>query len=194
MRRDSVDLRQALQRAASRQGGHFTARDARSAGYSHQAQKYHHDRGVWERVARGVYRFVEWPDAEHPDLIVRYLASGRRAVASHQTALAVHGVGDFMPERIHMTVPATFRGRVPSTILHHRDLQPDEVELREGFALTVPARALVDVAGEVDADQLQQAVAEALSAGLVTRSELATRGAQSIPASATIEHVLASSP
>ena len=40
--------------------GYFTAAQAREAGYSYQAQKYHADRGNWERVRRGLCWLSCW--------------------------------------------------------------------------------------------------------------------------------------
>jgi hypothetical protein len=54
--------------------------------------------------------------------------------------------------------------------------RPDEEEVatvwREGLRLTAPARTLVDVAGEIQPEQLEMAVRQALDRGLLTAREL----------------------
>ena len=60
MLRDRTDTRATLWRIASGQRGYFTAAQAREAGYSYQAQRYHAQRGNWTLVDRGIYRFREF--------------------------------------------------------------------------------------------------------------------------------------
>ena len=54
--------------------------------------------------------------------------------------------------------------------------RPDEGEIvtvwREGLPLTAPARTLVDVAGEIQPEQLEMAVWQALGRGLLTARRL----------------------
>ncbi len=105
MRRDRQDLRRQLAAVASAQSGYFTAKQALGVGYSYQAQKYHADRGNWQRVDRGVFRLPEWPVGRHDGLVRWSLWSRGKAVVSHETALAVFDVGDFNPSLVHLTVP-----------------------------------------------------------------------------------------
>jgi hypothetical protein len=53
---------------------------------------------------------------------------------------------------------------------------PDEEEVdtvwREGLPLTAPARTLIDVAGEIQPEQLEMAMRQALGRGLLTAREL----------------------
>ncbi len=168
--RDRLDLRRRLIALAASQSGYFTAAQALAAGYSYAGQRYHAHRGNWLRVDRGIYRLPEWPATAHEDLVRWSLWSRGRAVASHDTALSVHELGDVNPARVHLTVPPSFRQRDEAVVLHTGRLAAEEVEEHDGFRVTTPLRSLLDVAaGELDLDQLTRAVDDALRRGMVTR-------------------------
>ncbi|MBW3578788.1 MAG: type IV toxin-antitoxin system AbiEi family antitoxin domain-containing protein [Actinobacteria bacterium] len=192
---DRRDLRRQLLALAARQSGYFTAAQAKEIGYSYQAQKYHVDAGNWRRIARGLFRLPEWPVGDHDDLVRWSLWSKERAVVSHETALAVHDLGDVNPRAIHLTVPDSFGQEPPSHIvLHRNELDTDDVEGFEGFRVTTPLRSLFDVAGsETPQETVDKAVADALRAGVVSRRQLLRRADEFGPAAALeIERALAS--
>lgn len=168
--------RDRLWRIASRQRGYFTAAQAATAGFSHQAQHHHVRQQNWLRVERGIYRFREYLDlpGEATDHLVRWtLWSRDRAVASHTTALAVHDLGTANPSEVHLTVPPDFRRKEPAVVLHRATLEDTEIEQHEGFRVTTPVRAITECASDgVDQDILTSAVAEALDRGLLTRRRL----------------------
>ncbi len=174
---DRQDLRRRLAALAGEQSGYFTAAQALSVGYSYSAQKFHADRGNWLRVDRGLFRLPEWPVGEHEDLIRWSLWSGGRAVVSHETALAVHDLGDANPAAIHLTVPQHFRSRPPDGIrLHRGDLPEDDIWLYEGCGITTPVRTLLDVAaGTLDLDQLGYAMQQACESTPTIRDALVAR-------------------
>ena len=167
------DLRRAIHAAAFQQAGYFTAAQALEVGYSYQAQKYHADSGNWVRVDRAIFRLPEWP-TDPEDVFVRWtLWSDGRAVVSHDSALAVHGLSDVDPVKVHVTVPPGFGALDDLVALHLAELADDEREVRRGWAVTTPLRTLVDAAGsELSQEQVDRAVAEALRRGLTTRRRL----------------------
>ncbi len=192
---DRRDLRRQVLALAARQSGYFTAAQAKEIGYSYQAQKYHVDAGNWRRIDRGLFRLPEWPVGDHDDLVRWSLWSKERAVVSHETALAVHDLGDVNPRAIHLTVPVSFGQEPPSHIvLHLNELDTDDVEAFEGFRVTTPLRSLFDVAGsETTQETVDKAVADALRAGVVSRRQLLRRADEFGPAAALeIERALAS--
>ena len=170
MRSPRQDLRHAIHTVAFQQAGYFTAAQALEAGYSYQAQKYHADAGNWARVDRGIFRLPEWP-AEPDDVFVRWtLWSDRRGVVSHDSALAVHGLSDVDPVRVHLTVPQGFGAQDEMVVLHVGEVAEDELETRQGWSVTSPLRTLVDTASsEASQEQVDRAVADALRLGLITR-------------------------
>jgi len=188
-RRDPQQNRRALVAVASTQSGCFTASQALSAGYSHQSQRYHLQRGNWLRVNRGIFRLPEWPVGEYEDLVTWTLWSRNRAVVSHQTALAVHDLGDVMPARISLTVPPGFRAKAPGVILHTSAVPKNDIEQRQGFSVTTPLRSILDAAAaHIEIDQLARVISDALERGLVTRLTLRSRADEfGAPAALAVE-------
>jgi len=173
---DRRNLRRALFALASTQGGHFTAAQAREVGYSHQAQAHHVHAGNWHRVGRGLFQLAEWVPGQHDDLARWTLWSAGRGIVSHETALAVHAIGELESARIHLTVPPGFRKRDDAVRLHVANLPATDVVEHAGFRVTTAVRSLIDVAGGgVDEDQLARAIEDARARGLVTVRQLRGR-------------------
>lgn len=164
---------------AYQQGGYFTAKQARGAGYGYSHLDYHETAGNFVRVGHGLYRLPWVPYAEQDDLIRLSLWSRNQqdlpqAVASHQTALVLHGLSELLPGEIHLTVPLKFRKPAPQgCVLHKAQLETSEIEDWAGFRVTNPLRTLLDVAVTgISLEQLIKAVEEALVRGLVRRKRL----------------------
>lgn len=165
---------------ASSQAGYFTAKQAAEFGYQYPHLDYHVRAGNFERAGHGVYRLPEIPLAAHDDLVrIAFWSRDRsdepQAVASHQTALAVHELSDLLPTKIHVTVPRTFR-KPPGKglVLHRASLESSDIEVRDGFSVTTPLRTLLDVAADptIAAEHVRRAAREALGRGLVRRAKL----------------------
>ncbi len=165
---------------ADQQAGYFTARQALEAGYDYPLQHYHRERGHWIQVGHGLFRLNRYPEGENEDLVRLYLWSRDRegkpqAVVSHETALRLYDLSDLMPEKVHLSVPRSFRKRSPKgVILHKLDLAEGDVEVRNGFRVTTPLKTILDVARsrEVSPEHLESAVREAVVRGLVRRKRL----------------------
>lgn len=174
--RDRIDLRRRLIDIAAAQSGYFTAGQAREAGYSYCAQRYHVNRGNWQQVDRALFRLPEWPAGPNEHLVRWALWSKGRAVVSHETALAVHDLGDVNPARIHLTVPPGFRQQTHGVIVHRGELPLGDVWEQEGYRITTPLRSVLDVAaGHLEVDQLATVIADALHKGAFTRRMLLER-------------------
>jgi predicted transcriptional regulator of viral defense system len=171
-----------LYRFAEEQGGFFTARQARDAGYADNTHPYHVKAGNWIRERRAIYRLTRFPLPTRPDLMLWQLWSHNRAgepqgTFSHATALTLHELSDAMPRRLDMTVPPGFQrmAAIPAVLnLHRARLGDDEVETIDGVRVTTPLRTLVDVIddGILAVDLQLQAVHEAVRRGRVTRRQL----------------------
>lgn len=170
---DRRDLRRQLFELAAQQGGYFTAAQAKSLGYSHQAQAHHVGAGNWWRVDRGLFRLVEWVPGIHDELARWTLWSRGRAIVSHESAMAVYGIGEFESRYVHLTVPPGFTMRDEAVALHYAELPTDDVVARSGYRVTTPLRTLIDIAANAaDEDQLARAIGDARRAGLVTTRRL----------------------
>jgi predicted transcriptional regulator of viral defense system len=188
-----------LFQSAQGQGGFFTTRQAREAGYGDNVHPYHVRSGNWVRERRGVYRLTLFPLPVRPDLILWQLWShNRRGEAqgtfSHATALTLHELSDAMPSKLDMTVPPNFQrmAAIPEVLrLHRARLGERDVETIDGVRVTTPLRTLIDVIADgAIAPELQvQAVDQAIRRGLVMRRQLEAAKA-SVRARQRIERVL----
>ncbi len=180
-----------LYEIAEAQLGLFTTKQAKACGYAENTHPYHVRRGHWLRERRGIYRLALFPASNEEQLVLWSLWSANRdeqpqGVFSHATALSIHDISDAAPDKLHLTVPRTFRRfhEPPAIlILHKADLAEEEIEARRGYAVTTPLRTLRDVAADqANTDELiTQAVRDALRAGLVSRTAL-KKGISSFPA------------
>lgn len=179
MRANPAENEQKLFLVADGQGGYFTAKQGRSAGYYNRLQCYHTEKGHWLAVDRGVYRLRNYPDSEREDLIRWSLWSCDRkgnpqAVFSHHTAMAFHQLGDIMPAKIHFTVPPKFRKKNSGgCVVHRATLLPEDIERHNGFFVTTPFRTLFDAYMHgFEPDQLQKAVIDAYKKGFIPDSKI----------------------
>jgi len=183
---DRRELRRRLFNLAAEQAGYFTAAQAKEIGYSYQAQAHHVSAGNWLRIDRGLFRLAEWIPDPHDDLARWTLWSKGRGVVSHETALSVHGIGEFESAQVHLTVPTDFTMRDEDLALHHAGLPDTDVVERTGFRVTTAVRSLIDVATSApDEEQLARAIADARQNGLLTIRALRTR-AEAVDARAAL--------
>jgi len=178
---DSRDNAQRLFDIAVGQGGLFTARQAREAGYYYRLQTYHRQVGTWMSEGRGIFRLRNYPyEHPHEDLIKWSLWSHDRKgvpqiVFSDLTALAYYNLGDFNPAKLHVTVPASFRKRFPEGFVVRRGMvMPGDYRENSGFRVTTPRRTCIDAlqANAYDDDHLYRALVDAVSRGLVGIDDL----------------------
>ena len=173
----SQDLRRQLHGLAFQQAGYFSAAQALERGYSYQAQKYHVDHGNWLRVDRGIFRLPGWPTSTEDALARWVLWSAGRGVVSHDSALAVHGLSDANPARVHLTVPEAFRASHDAVRLHRGTVAEIDMEDRGAWRVTTAERTLEDVAETSSQETIDAAVADALERDLTTRRRLLRRAA-----------------
>ncbi len=142
--------REKLRAIARQQAGYFTAAQASEAGYPDSLHIYHTREGHWEKAQRGIYRLVDIPQPDWPELVVWSLWSRDRTgnpqlVYSHETAEQIHGLKPRTGGKLHATVPRTFRKNcaIPKElILHKADLAPDTVEQHPGYRVVALARSV----------------------------------------------------
>lgn len=162
---------------ASGQHGYFTAQQAVTARFNREALRHHAATGRFIRIRRGLYRLRDYPSSPHEDLMATLLSLGPDAVISHDSALALLGLGTIIPNSIHVTVPRNRRyARHRPDVTIHTTIHPvtrTERTEREGIPVTTPARTIVDVAAtNIAPDQVEMAVEQALNRALTTRDEL----------------------
>jgi predicted transcriptional regulator of viral defense system len=178
---DHPDLR-GLETTAYQQHGYFTTDQARERGISTQLLSHYVRRSRFERVRRGLYRLPGFPRPEDDEMREKWMAVGaEKAILSHQSALALLDLSDNIPNAVHLLLRRRYRGlRRPAGVVIHTRPDVEEVDTvwREGLPLTAPARTLIDVAGELQPEQLEMAVRQALGRGLLTGRELEEEAAR----------------
>jgi predicted transcriptional regulator of viral defense system len=171
-----------LEAEAYQQSGYFNARQARAHSVSRQLLEHHRRRGRFKRVRRGLYRVQGFPTVEHDDIREAWMAVGiADALLSHKSALALLDLSDNISNATHILVPRRHRGlRPPAGVIIHT--RPDSEHIttvwRDGLPLTAPARTLLDVADQLQPEQLSMAVRQALRRGLLTAIQLKTEAAR----------------
>jgi predicted transcriptional regulator of viral defense system len=169
---------QSLYDTAAAQAGLFTTRQAAAAGYSDPLLAHYQKVGRIARIRRGIYRLVQFPSGDQEDLVTAWLWTDSMGVVSHQTALSLQGLSDLMPNRIHLTLPSAWqkrRLRIPKGLeLHYADVPSEDRAWNGAVPVTSTPRTLNDCArAGLSPDVLRQATKQALTRGLVTKTELA---------------------
>jgi predicted transcriptional regulator of viral defense system len=166
-----------LYETAAAQAGLFSSAQAAEAGYSRPLLQHHVHSGRVLRLRRGVYRLVHFPAGEHEELVELWLWTERAGVASHQTALALHGLSDALPALLHFTLPPDWkkrRLRVPEGLqLHHSEVTAKERTWVGPVPVTSVARTLNDCArSDFSPELLGQGARQAIRRGLVQQRQL----------------------
>lgn len=168
---------EALFVVASAQAGCFTTSQAAAQGFSSALLSHHVRSGRFVRVARGLYRFRDYPAQPGDEIVAAWLRQAPDAVVSHESALEVLDLADTIADRVHLTVPRSRRRLVPQggVVIHTttHPLGPTDTVSRRGMRVTAPARTIADVAASgVAPDQVTAAVHTALARGVTTPSLL----------------------
>jgi hypothetical protein len=184
--RSRNDASHCLQTVAEAQAGFFTAKQAKSFGFSESSHTYHVREGHWAREYRGIFRLTSLPAVLRPELVRGHLWSMDRAgraqgVYSHSTALGLYVTPDAttadVPPALEMTVPKGFRrmGPTPEGLrLHYADLAESDIAARKGYRLTTPLRTILDLAtaDTVPREELSKALLGIVERGLITREQV----------------------
>jgi len=168
---------------AVNQEGYFTAKQAKLAGFTDSTHPYHVKNGDWVREWRGIYRLNNFPQiGTRPELIMWQLWSRDRneepqGVFSHETALDIYNLGDEMPDKLHVTVPKSFRKtqETPRVLkLHFADLKQSDFLFKNGIRVTTILRTVGDLieADTLTKQTLKAVLREAFRNGQILRSDI----------------------
>lgn len=172
---------------AADQHGYFTAGQARDWGVQPNTLVMMARRSTLERLSHGVYRLARFPVSPLGQYVEATLwpGGGIRGVVSHQSALALYGVSDVSPRRIHVSVPRRFRTHreVPNhLVLHREDVPGTDLDVVEGIPVTTLERAIRDCARmHLGAELLGQAIDEGEEKGYLTGATAAQLRAELLP-------------
>lgn len=139
--------------------------------------------GRWIRVCPGLYRLAGVPVTWKQRALAACLVAGPGAVLSHRSAAVLWGISGFRPGSLEITVPP---GRSNRNALARVHRSPVKGVRRDRVPVTRVARTVVDLAGVVGGDVLEEAVDDVLCRRLCRLDELAApagrRGSKSLRA------------
>jgi hypothetical protein len=162
----NADARE-LRRRFREQHSLITRSQLRLLGVSWDEERRQLERGEWELISPTVLRLAGARWTPEQDLMAACLAGGPTAVASHESAAWLWGIGP-QPERHAITLGRAASGRVQGARIHRPKDYPEHVLVRHGIPLTNPLRTLVDLGSVVSGDRLHEALDRALASRLVT--------------------------
>ncbi|MBO0769737.1 MAG: hypothetical protein J2O48_13725 [Solirubrobacterales bacterium] len=157
---------------AGAQQGRVARRQLFSAGLSRDHIHGRIHKGVLIMVHRGVYAYGHATDGPHSEDIAALLTRGPQAlICSHRAAglWKIRG----MPSGVDVLVPGAEGGGRRKGIRIHRGYGPIERDFVDGVPVVTPARALLEIAADLSARDLERALDEAFSLGRVNRDDVA---------------------
>ena len=161
---------QLLAALASTQYGSFSRAQALELGASPSLVERRLDSGRWVLAARGVYSLPGTGVSWHRSLMVACLEAGPDAVASHESAAALHGLATFQPgTAVVVTVTHGDHQHLRTGRLRQStDLATHHRSSIGGIPVTTVARTVVDLAAVVRPGRLRVVVENALASGACT--------------------------
>lgn len=171
---------------AAGQWGMFTTAQAAAVGVSRLEVARLVDAGLVRRVRQGVHVMPGVPSDAFEEVRAEWLATdpartaGERrsdddqVVVSDESAAAIHGIGDLSAGGVHLTASRRLQTRQAWVSVHQRTLTAKEFQWIDGLPVTTPRRTLEDLAasGRWEHSQLRDLAMDAISQGLVLRSEV----------------------
>ncbi len=129
--------------------------------------------GRWLRLQRDVYRVNGSPETWEGSVLAACWAGGFRAVASHRSAAALHGLPGGRRDIIEITCPRWRRARHDGLITHEtKVLSPIDITVVSGIAVSTPDRTLFDLGGVCRSGLVELALENALRRGITTEAAL----------------------
>jgi very-short-patch-repair endonuclease len=147
-----------IRAVAEAQHGFVTRSQLRDLGLGRGSIDHRIGAGRLVAVHRGVYAVGHRPRTRHSSWMAAVLACGDSALLSHRSAAALWGIRRWAPARAEVT--ASTQRRRPGISVHVRRTTPGERAVHFGIPVTTVARTIVDLAHELDADELERLVRE----------------------------------
>jgi hypothetical protein len=161
---------------AARQHGLITRAQALRLGATIDVIEHRLATGRWLRVGGGVYRLAGVPVTWRQRALAACLVAGSGAAVSHRSAAAIWGLSGFRPGRLEITVPAGRSGRNPLATVHRSSsISRRDLTTCDRIPVTRPLRTVVDLAGRVSPELLEEAVDDVLCRRLAQLDALVRR-------------------
>jgi hypothetical protein len=166
----------AAARLASRQRSLITHEQAFGLGATPAMVHTRLATGRWVLVARGLYRVNGSPVTWHQRTLGACLLAGPAAVVSHRSAAVIWGLSGFRPGPLEITVPPGQSTRNALAAVHRSIYLPrGDRTVHDRIPVTRPARTVLDLAGRVSPELLEEGVDDGLCRRLVTLDDLQRR-------------------
>jgi hypothetical protein len=190
----SVPLATRIATVARRQHGLVTKDQLADLGLSPKQIRGWTASGRFDRVLPGVLRLAGAPTTREQDLFAAALWGGSDALVSHRSAGELWGFDGVKAAKHEITVPAVAMKRSTEIVVHNTRTPATQRRTRRGLPTTTPERTLVDLAGALDAKQLEIAFESARRERQVTTASvqraLGRLGAQGRPGSEQLQTLL----
>lgn len=132
--------------------------------------------GRWKRVHPGVFVLVGAPRSWRQDVAAACLAAGSGSPASFRAAGVLWQQFEAARVPIEITVLRGRRVRLRGVIVHETScLLPADLATVEGIPVTSPTRTLIDLAGVLPKDELEETLDDVLRRRLTSVSRLRWR-------------------
>jgi hypothetical protein len=146
-----------LAEVGERQHGVISIRQLETTlGYSPSAVKREVAAGRLLRLHRGVYAVGHRRISPYGHCLAAVLASGPKALLSHNSAAWLWGISRYGPAPLHVTSPLPRKPRPPIRLHHSRILTEADRALEENIPVTALPRTMLDCAGESRFSRLQR--------------------------------------
>lgn len=161
--------------------GFFTRAEARELGYDDRAVSQAVRAGIWHRIRRGYYSFVDiWLELDdvqrhrvRSHAVLRSL--GGNVALSHVSGVIEHGIATWGLDlsRVHVTRLDGGAGRVEGDVVHHEGVcvDADVLEVPAGRVLT-PARCVLEAGSRVGGERALVMTDSLLHLGLCDGDQL----------------------
>jgi hypothetical protein len=152
----------AVAELASRQYGLFSRPQVFELGGTSRLIEVRLASGRWTHEADAVYGLPGVPESWWRRLWRAFLATGPDAVASHDTAAALHRLTNYPPGRLVLTtLHGDHHWHGLAEMRQSKDLRPEHVVILRGLPVTTTARTLFDLSAVSGAERLAIAVEDA---------------------------------
>src|SRR5215217_4857063 len=137
---------QRLARIAARQHGLVSHRQLAAVGLTRNAVAGRVEKGRLHRVYRGVYAVGHIEPSSQARWMAAVMACGSGAVLSHLDAAQLWKIYDGEGARVHVSTTRKTGRQLAGVRVHRvRQLDPEEVTVKDGIPVTTVARTLVDL-------------------------------------------------
>jgi predicted transcriptional regulator of viral defense system len=135
---------------------------------------YRMQQGRWERVAPQVYRIAGCPETWHQRLLAATLVY--RGVASHRSALKLHGILDYRTDEVDVSFARWRRHGLPGVTAHETVcFSPTDHTVVAGVPVTTIERTLIDAGAIHSSRFVEDALDECIRRQWTTPESVAER-------------------